>query len=57
MLDANDNIPVFSQAVYKVSLPENSPLGAAVITVSATDADDGANGEVTYDFGRGSDRS
>ena len=27
-------------------------LWAAVITVSATDADEGANGEVTYDFGR-----
>uniref|UniRef100_A0A673KWA3 Cadherin domain-containing protein n=1 Tax=Sinocyclocheilus rhinocerous TaxID=307959 RepID=A0A673KWA3_9TELE len=25
VLDANDNAPVFSQAVYKVSLPENSP--------------------------------
>ncbi|XP_035288689.1 protocadherin beta-15-like isoform X20 [Anguilla anguilla] len=50
VLDANDNIPVFSQAVYKVSLPENSPLGAVVLTVSATDADEGANGQVTYEF-------
>ncbi|XP_036378987.1 protocadherin beta-16-like [Megalops cyprinoides] len=52
VLDANDNIPVFSQDVYKVSLPENSPLGAVVVTVSATDADEGANGEVTYAFSR-----
>ncbi|XP_035265742.1 protocadherin beta-16-like isoform X25 [Anguilla anguilla] len=52
VLDANDNIPVFSQAVYKAVLPENSPLDTVVVTVSATDADDGANGEVTYDFGR-----
>ncbi|XP_061105713.1 protocadherin gamma-A11-like [Conger conger] len=50
VLDANDNIPVFSQAVYEVSLPENSPLGAVVLTVSATDADEGANGQVTYEF-------
>ncbi|XP_064209231.1 protocadherin beta-15-like [Anguilla rostrata] len=50
VLDANDNIPVFNQAVYKVSLPENSPLGAVVLTVSATDADEGANGQVTYEF-------
>ncbi|XP_072558075.1 protocadherin gamma-A11-like isoform X44 [Paramormyrops kingsleyae] len=55
VLDANDNIPVFSQAVYKVSLPENSPLDFLVVTVSATDADEGPNGEVTYDFGRVSD--
>eukprot|EP00063_Salmo_salar_P068935 XP_014043770.1 PREDICTED: protocadherin gamma-A11-like [Salmo salar] len=51
VLDANDNAPVFSQAVYKASLPENSPLNTAVITVKATDADEGVNGEVTYDFG------
>ncbi|XP_070769965.1 uncharacterized protein [Enoplosus armatus] len=51
VLDANDNAPVFSQTVYKASLPENSPLDTVVVTVSATDADDGVNGEVTYDFG------
>uniref|UniRef100_A0A8C8LWK9 Cadherin domain-containing protein n=1 Tax=Oncorhynchus tshawytscha TaxID=74940 RepID=A0A8C8LWK9_ONCTS len=51
VLDANDNAPVFNQAVYKASLPENSPLDTVVVTVSATDADDGVNGEVTYDFG------
>ncbi|XP_018592591.2 protocadherin beta-16-like [Scleropages formosus] len=55
VLDANDNIPVFSQSVYKVSLPENSPLGTVVVTVSATDADEGANGQVAYEFGRVSD--
>ncbi|XP_042593835.1 protocadherin beta-15-like [Cyprinus carpio] len=50
VLDANDNAPVFSQAVYKISLPENSPLDTVVVTVSATDADEGQNGEVTYEF-------
>ncbi|KAI4896458.1 hypothetical protein NFI96_015228 [Prochilodus magdalenae] len=50
VLDANDNAPVFSQSVYKVSLPENSPLGTVVFTVSATDADEGVNGEVLYAF-------
>ncbi|KAK9963721.1 hypothetical protein ABG768_006887 [Culter alburnus] len=57
VLDANDNAPVFSQAVYKVSLPENSPVDTVVLTVSATDADEGQNGEVTYEFGRISDRA
>ncbi|XP_060904143.1 protocadherin gamma-A12-like [Labrus mixtus] len=51
VLDANDNAPVFSQAVYKASLPENSPLDTVVVTVSATDADEGVNGDVTYEFG------
>ncbi|KAM9356732.1 protocadherin gamma-A12-like [Symphorus nematophorus] len=51
VLDANDNAPVFSQAVYKASLPENSPLDTVVIHVSATDADEGVNGDVTYHFG------
>ncbi|KAL3973034.1 F-type H+-transporting ATPase subunit gamma [Sarotherodon galilaeus] len=37
VLDANDNAPVFSQAVYKASLRENSPLDTVVITVSASD--------------------
>ncbi|XP_033489691.2 protocadherin Fat 4-like [Epinephelus lanceolatus] len=55
VLDANDNAPVFSQAVYKASLPENSPVDTIVITVSATDADEGVSGNVTYDFGHVSD--
>ncbi|KAM4554663.1 protocadherin gamma-A12-like isoform 26-T26 [Odontesthes bonariensis] len=55
VLDANDNAPVFSQNVYKASLPENSPPDTIVIKVSATDADEGVNGDVTYDFGHVSD--
>ncbi|XP_068181911.1 protocadherin gamma-A11-like isoform X17 [Antennarius striatus] len=50
VLDANDNAPVFSQAVYKASLPENSPVDTVVVTVSAADADEGVNGDVTYEF-------
>ncbi|XP_037635335.1 protocadherin beta-16-like [Sebastes umbrosus] len=55
VLDANDNAPVFSQAVYKASLPENSSPDTIVINVSATDADEGVNGDVTYHFGHVSD--
>ncbi|XP_063353722.1 protocadherin gamma-A11-like isoform X43 [Pelmatolapia mariae] len=55
VLDANDNAPVFSQAVYKASLPENSPLDTPVIKVSATDGDEGVNGDVTYDLSHVSD--
>uniref|UniRef100_A0A4W5Q0U8 Cadherin domain-containing protein n=1 Tax=Hucho hucho TaxID=62062 RepID=A0A4W5Q0U8_9TELE len=57
VLDANDNAPVFSQAVYKASLPENSPLDTVVVKVSAKDADEGMNGEVTYEFSRISDKA
>ncbi|KAL2077315.1 hypothetical protein ACEWY4_026819 [Coilia grayii] len=50
VLDANDNIPVFTQPVYEVSLDENCPLDTSVVKVSASDADEGANGDVTYEF-------
>ncbi|XP_044220350.1 protocadherin beta-15-like isoform X16 [Thunnus albacares] len=57
VLDANDNAPVFTQAVYTATLPENSSLKTPIITVSASDADEGVNGEVTYEFSRLSDKS
>ncbi|KAI4889692.1 hypothetical protein NFI96_020519, partial [Prochilodus magdalenae] len=57
VLDANDNAPLFSQSVYKVTLAENAPVDAGVLTVRATDADEGANGEVSYEFSRISDKA
>uniref|UniRef100_A0A3Q2Z2V0 Cadherin domain-containing protein n=1 Tax=Hippocampus comes TaxID=109280 RepID=A0A3Q2Z2V0_HIPCM len=48
VLDANDNAPVCTQSVYKVDVPENSPAGTLITTVSANDADAGLNGDVTY---------
>ncbi|KAL2077312.1 hypothetical protein ACEWY4_026816 [Coilia grayii] len=50
VLDANDNAPVFTEEVYRATLPENSAIGTVVIKVSATDSDEGINGEVTYEF-------
>ncbi|XP_072288395.1 protocadherin gamma-A11-like [Eucyclogobius newberryi] len=50
VLDANDNAPVFSQTVYKASLPENSAPDTLVITVTATDPDEGVNSEISYQF-------
>uniref|UniRef100_A0A3Q4AKC6 Cadherin domain-containing protein n=1 Tax=Mola mola TaxID=94237 RepID=A0A3Q4AKC6_MOLML len=52
VLDANDNIPVFNQTVYKASLMENTIKGTTVITVNATDADSGANGLITYSLSK-----
>ncbi|XP_076730005.1 protocadherin gamma-A11 isoform X24 [Maylandia zebra] len=57
VLDANDNVPVFGQNVYEASLSENSPLETLVITVSATDPDEGLNSEITYGFDHVSDEN
>uniref|UniRef100_A0A8D2DE04 Protocadherin gamma subfamily B, 1 n=1 Tax=Sciurus vulgaris TaxID=55149 RepID=A0A8D2DE04_SCIVU len=48
--DANDNAPVFSQDIYRVSLKENMPQGTSVLRVMATDQDEGINAEITYAF-------
>ncbi|EHA99362.1 Protocadherin gamma-A1 [Heterocephalus glaber] len=50
VVDANDNPPAFTQPEYHKSVPENVPLGTRLLMVSATDPDEGANGEVTYSF-------
>ncbi|NWI09039.1 PCDG2 protein, partial [Crypturellus soui] len=52
VLDANDNAPVFSQAVYTVRVREDVPVGSRLLTVSATDADEGTNAELTYSLRR-----
>ncbi|KAM9288427.1 protocadherin gamma-A2-like isoform 1-T1 [Morus bassanus] len=48
VLDANDNAPAFSQAEYTVRVPEDVPVGSALVTLAATDADEGINGHVKY---------
>ncbi|KAM9413728.1 protocadherin alpha-C2-like [Salvelinus alpinus] len=50
VLDANDNVPVFDQSVYRASLVENAQRGTLVLKLNATDLDEGANGEVSYAF-------
>ncbi|XP_074530788.1 protocadherin alpha-8-like [Halichoeres trimaculatus] len=56
VLDSNDNHPTFSQEVYSVSIPENVEAETSVITVKASDIDEGANGEIEYFFGGQLDR-
>uniref|UniRef100_A0A2K5DS36 Protocadherin beta 16 n=1 Tax=Aotus nancymaae TaxID=37293 RepID=A0A2K5DS36_AOTNA len=48
VVDSNDNAPEFEEPIYKVQIPENSPLGSLVTTVSARDLDSGANGKISY---------
>ncbi|XP_048187405.1 protocadherin alpha-7 isoform X3 [Perognathus longimembris pacificus] len=50
VLDANDNAPVFDRTLYAVTLPENVPVGTTVVQLNASDADEGAHGEVVYSF-------
>ncbi|XP_053768327.1 protocadherin gamma-A10 isoform X7 [Desmodus rotundus] len=50
VFDANDNAPVFTLPEYRVTVPENLPVGTQLLAVTATDRDEGANGEVTYSF-------
>uniref|UniRef100_H3C4D4 Protocadherin gamma-C3 n=1 Tax=Tetraodon nigroviridis TaxID=99883 RepID=H3C4D4_TETNG len=51
VLDINDNVPVFENNVYKISVPENSANGSFVVSVKATDTDEGPNGEIEYSLG------
>lgn len=46
--DENDNAPLFSKYIYMAQLNENNVPGVSILTVSATDADIGENGRVTY---------
>ncbi|KAK7925946.1 hypothetical protein WMY93_008256 [Mugilogobius chulae] len=46
--DINDNTPTFTNDLYQVTLPEHTPAGSAVVTVTATDRDSGDNGRITY---------
>uniref|UniRef100_A0A6I8SK45 Cadherin domain-containing protein n=1 Tax=Xenopus tropicalis TaxID=8364 RepID=A0A6I8SK45_XENTR len=53
--DANDNIPEFSKEVYKVKMSENTPVNTTVLSVDATDKDEGLNAQITYSFSKTSD--
>ncbi|NWX60264.1 PCDGA protein, partial [Promerops cafer] len=55
VLDANDNAPVFSQAEYTVRVPEDVPVGSTLLTVKASDADEGLYGHVKYSLKKEAD--
>ncbi|XP_061090064.1 protocadherin alpha-2-like [Conger conger] len=48
IIDVNDNVPVFSKSLYKVRVNENVSVGAKIITLNATDLDEGMNSELVY---------
>nr|BAD60796.1 protocadherin2-gamma-c5-sCP1 [Danio rerio] len=49
--DTNDNEPKFEHSQYKASVLESTKPGSSVLTVKATDLDEGLNGEIQYFFG------
>ncbi|XP_064175263.1 cadherin-related family member 1-like isoform X3 [Anguilla rostrata] len=56
LLDTNDNTPKFSSEYYIARIPENSPGGSTVVSVTASDPDSGLWGEVKYSiYGSGAD--
>ncbi|XP_016366957.1 cadherin-related family member 1 isoform X1 [Sinocyclocheilus rhinocerous] len=56
LLDTNDNAPKFSSDFYIARIPENSPGGSSVVSVTATDPDSGLWGVVKYSiYGSGAD--
>ncbi|XP_030224424.1 protocadherin alpha-12 isoform X11 [Gadus morhua] len=50
IIDFNDNTPIFSQTLYKAQVNENAPPQTSILTIYASDLDEGINGEVAYSF-------
>lgn len=46
--DINDNAPYFVQPHYELQVEENNQPGLSLLQISASDADSGENGMVTY---------
>ncbi|KAK0147742.1 Protocadherin alpha-C2 [Merluccius polli] len=50
VLDINDNAPVFGKSAYEVNVTENASVGTVVMTLNATDLDEGKNAELLYSY-------
>ncbi|XP_045202941.2 protein dachsous-like [Mercenaria mercenaria] len=51
--DVNDNAPEFQKPVYQANVTESAVKGAFIARVSATDYDEGVNGQLTYRIPQG----
>lgn len=49
----NVHSPRFTALSYQVIVPENEPLGSSILTIRATDDDEGPNGMVRYTISAG----
>ncbi|XP_078145126.1 protocadherin alpha-8-like [Centroberyx gerrardi] len=52
VLDINDNAPTFSMSLYKARLFENTPTGTTILSLNATDVDEGMNSEVVFSISK-----
>ncbi|XP_045424004.1 protocadherin-15 isoform X10 [Lemur catta] len=50
VMDANDNTPAFPEISYDVYVYTDMHPGDSVIQLTAVDADEGSNGEITYEI-------
>uniref|UniRef100_A0A8D2ANN1 Protocadherin-15 n=1 Tax=Sciurus vulgaris TaxID=55149 RepID=A0A8D2ANN1_SCIVU len=50
VMDANDNTPTFPEISYNVYVYTDMRPGDSVIQLTAVDADEGSNGEITYEI-------
>ena len=50
IVDANDNSPIFEKDYYNVTVKESINPGTVILELSASDADDGKNKEISYRF-------
>ncbi|XP_065776051.1 protocadherin-15 isoform X6 [Muntiacus reevesi] len=50
VMDANDNTPTFPEISYDVYVYTDMNAGDSVIQLTAVDADEGSNGEITYEI-------
>ncbi|XP_016523414.1 protocadherin-15 isoform X1 [Poecilia formosa] len=50
VIDANDNTPTFAQVSYSVEVFTDMQPGETVLQLTASDADEGLNGLVTYEI-------
>ena len=55
LLDINDNPPRFTTLSQTVSFPENTRVGSELLTLEASDSDEGVNAEVGFSLVSGND--
>ncbi|XP_077578530.1 protocadherin Fat 3a isoform X2 [Stigmatopora nigra] len=48
VIDTNDNKPIFNQAIYAATVPENIPVNSVLLRVGATDKDVGISSWIQY---------